>query len=170
LSLRNPNRIRTKQIISLVPGIHLRKLQKLLGTSFSTTRYHVDSLERDNEVASLDDGHYHRLYPAGTDDSLKTVYATFQSKTARKILRALAESQSGLTNGDLSIAVHMPKSTVSEYATTLGRVHLVTRSLTMDGQTLYEVQDREKVGRLIAVFEKNLLTLATGRFVDLWDI
>jgi hypothetical protein len=32
------------------------------------------------------------------------------------------------------------------------------------------VQDREEVASLMAAFRNNLLTSATDRFIDLWDI
>lgn len=169
MNTQNSNRIRAKLIISLVPGIHLRKLQKLLGASFSTTRHHVENLERDSEVVSFDDGRYHRLYPAGTAEGMKMVYAAFQSKTARQILRVFANNTRGLTNGELSDAVGRPRSTISEYVAMLCNASLVTRSFTVDGRVLYEVQGRGAVLQLLAIFEQNLLSVATDHFVDLWD-
>ena len=79
-------------MISLLPGIHLRRLQKLLGTSFTTTRYHVASLEREGEIVRSKDGRYERLYPVGTPDNMKAAYACLQSETARTVLRLLVES------------------------------------------------------------------------------
>jgi len=171
VSLLNTTRAQTKLIVSLAPGIHLRKLQKLLGVSFTTTRYHVDKLERDGEIVRSKDGRYDRLYPVGTTDGMKSVYAVLQSKTARKILRALADTgEQELTNGDLAERLRLPRSTLSEYVTQLGRAHLLRRSPSGDGRILYEVQDREEVAQLLAVFEKNILSIATDGFVDLWDL
>src|ERR1700685_952973 len=84
LGPQNPNRERVKKIVSLSPGIHLRMLQKLLGASFSTTRYHVEGLRRDGEIVCSKEGRYQRLYPAGTTDGSKATYAVLQGKTARK--------------------------------------------------------------------------------------
>src|SRR5271169_4519639 len=98
----NANRARAKQIISLSPGIHLRKLQKILGTSFSTTRYHVESLQRESEIVSLMDGRYCRLFPSGTEENLKSVYSVLQRKAARRVLSTLAASERGLSNAQLS--------------------------------------------------------------------
>lgn len=168
--MQNPNRERAKMIVSLSPGIHLRKLQKLLGTSFSTTRYHVESLTRGGEIVSTMDGRYQRLYPAGTADSSKAMYALVQSKSARKVLRALAHSQADLRNGDLAEIVRMPRSTVSEHIALLSGAGLVSRRVTGDGYTLYGIQDREGVLELLDAFEKNLLDIATDRFTELWDL
>jgi len=169
LSLQNPNRERARMIVSLSPGIHLRKLQKLLGTSFSTTRYHVEGLKRDGEIVCSKEGRYQRLYPAGTTDGSKATYAVLQSETARKVLGALARGQEELRNGDLCEMVRLPRSTVSECTALLSKAGLVRRRVTPDGHATYGLQDREQTLQLLAAFERNLLDLATDRFTDLWD-
>ena len=157
-------------IVSLSPGIHLRRLQKLLGTSFSTTRYHVESLRRDGVIVCSKEGRYQRLYPAGTADSSKATYAVLQSKTARRILSVLARDQRDLRNGDLCEMVDLPRSTVSEYTALLVRLGLVKRHIATDGYAMYGIQDREQTLALLTAFEKNLLDIATDRFTDLWDL
>jgi predicted transcriptional regulator len=170
LSLQNPNRERAKMIVSLSPGIHLRKLQKLLGTSFSTTRYHVEGLRRDGEIVCSKEGRYKRLYPAGTTDASKATYALLQSEAARKVLGALVRGQGDLRNGDLCEMAGLPRSTVSENTALLSDAGLVRRHVTADGHALYGIQDRQRTLELLAVFEKNLLDIATDRFTDLWDL
>ena len=167
----NSKRSQAKMIVSLSPGIHLRKLQKLLGASFTTTRYHVDGLERDGEIIRSKVGGYDRLYPAGTPEGMKAVYAVLHSKTARRILAALAKSGAHeITNGELSERLGLPKSTLSECVAQLNEAHLIRRTLTADSRILYEIQDGEEVSRLLALFEKNMLSIATEGFIDLWGL
>ena len=143
----------------------------LLGASFSTTRYHVDNLERDGEILRSKDGRYDRLYPIGTSESMKAIYAVLQSKTARKVLQALVDSgPRELTNGDLSELTHIPRSTVSESVGQLSSISLVKRSLTADGRILYKVQGSEEITSILASFQRNMLSLAADRFIDLWDL
>jgi predicted transcriptional regulator len=170
LSLQNSNRERAKMIVSLSPGIHLRRLQKLLGTSFSTTRYHVEGLMKDGEIVSSKEGRYQRLYPAGTADHSKAAYAVLQSETARKVLRALARGDGELRNGDLCELVRLPRSTVSECTALLSKAGLVRRRVAVDGHATYGIQEREQTLQLLAAFERNLLEIATDRFTDLWDV
>jgi predicted transcriptional regulator len=171
LRTANPFRAQTRRIVTLSPGIHVRRLQKVLGASFSTTRYHVEGLERDGEIVRSKDGRYDRLYPAGTPENMKVVYAALQSKTSRKVLQALADNGSlELTNGDLSQRTSLPRSTVSECVTHLTAVALVRRSFTAEGRVLFEVRDKEEVLRLLAAFHGNMLNLAADRFIDLWDL
>jgi predicted transcriptional regulator len=171
LSASNVYRAQTKRIVSLSPGIHVRRLQKVLGASFSTTRYHIENLVRDGEIVRSKEGRYDRLYPAGMDESMKPVYAVLQSKTARQVLQALADDGSQeLRNGDLSQRTSLPRSTVSECISRLSDVSLVRRSLMADGRVLLEVRDKEEVLRLLAAFRNNMLSLAADRFIDLWDL
>ena len=164
-------RAQTVLIVSLSPGVHIRRLQKLLGASFSTTRYHVERLEQDGEIVRSKDGRYDRLFPAGMPDSTKTVYATLQSDNARKILRVLTqEDPQELTNAELSERTSLSRSTVSECVGGMSRASLVRRSITADGRILFRVQDRAEMLQLLSVFQRNLLSIATDRFIDLWDI
>lgn len=170
MSIQNANRERAWVMVSLSPGIHLRRLQRLLGTSFSTTRYHVESLLHEGKIVSSREGRYQRLYPAGTADSSKAMLALLQSRPARRVLNALANSQGELRNSDLCRAVGMPRSTVSEYTSMLNRAGLVTRRITNEGYASYGVRDRQRTLFLVASFERNLLEIATDRFTDLWDL
>ena len=170
MNLQNPNRERARMIVSLSPGIHLRKLQKLLGTSFSTTRYHVENLRKDGEIVCSKEGRYQRLYPAGTPDGSKATYALLQNKTARRILRAFVNDPRDMRNGDLCELVDLPRSTVSECTALLSRAGLLKRNIAVDGYALYRVLDREQTLELLTAFEKNLLEIATDRFTDLWDM
>jgi len=163
-------RAQTMLIVSLSPGIHLRKLQKLLGASFTTTRYHVDNLERDGEIVRAKDGRYDRLYPIGTSERMKRVYAVLQSKTARKILTTMEEAGGAATVTYLAARVDVSRSSLSEYFALLSGADLLRRSLDVDGRAVYLVRDSEEVKLLLAAFQRNLMSIATGNFIDLWDL
>jgi len=163
-------RAQAKRIVSLSPGIHVRRLQRILGASFSTTRHHVGSLVRDGEILSARYGRYERLFPAGTAEGMKAIYAVLQSRNSRRVLQALAEGHSRvLSNAEISERTALRRGTVSECTSLLGEVQLVKRSMNADGRILFEVSDQEEALRLLAVFHINLLDLAADRFVDLWD-
>jgi predicted transcriptional regulator len=158
-------------IVSLSPGVHIRRLQKLLGASFTTTRYHVERLEQDGEIVRSKDGRYDRLYPAGMLDSAKAVYATFQSNNARKILRVLSQEEpQELTNAELSVRTRLSRSTVSECVGGLIKASLIKRSVAPDGRILFGLQNGAEMIQLLSVFQRNLLSIAADRFIELWDI
>ena len=116
-----------------------------------------------------EEGRQSRLYPTGIDERDRRTFAILHYKAARKILRALADSQ-GLTNDDLSHIIHFSRSSVSEYSEWLREAQLLKKSLSGDGRIIYEIQDRERVVPILALFERNLFTIATESFIDLWEI
>jgi predicted transcriptional regulator len=167
MSAENLNRLRAKELVSLLPGVHLRQLQRLLNASFNTTRYHVYNLERDGEVLCSKEGGYSRLFPAGFDGGARGLYSVLHNKSTRHVLRTLVGG-GRLTNGEISAATGLPKSTVSEHTEMLCQTGLVAKLVTLDG-VVYEIQEKARVGEALAVFERNLMTVAADSFVDLWD-
>ncbi len=149
----NVNRIRVKQVVLLIPGIHLRMIQRVLGTSFSTTRYHVDSLERDGQILRSKEGHYDRLYPVGTTEEMKGVFNCLQNKSVRTVLRSLLDIGVEPTHGDISKTVDLPGSTTTECLALLARAHLVERTSAVDGRIVYRIRDREGAAQLLTALE-----------------
>lgn len=172
MDTQNVNRTIVKQLVALCPGIHLRKLQKLMGVSFSTTRYHVNNLVRDGEIVCSASTGYNRLYPTGTSDEMKAVFACLQSRTVRRVLRLITDLPLFQpTPGELADVVSLPKSTLSEALAALQRVGLVRRSFTPDARVVYDIVDRDLAFDLLRRFDKtNILNAASDKFIDLWDI
>jgi predicted transcriptional regulator len=162
------NRLRAKELVSLLPGVHLRELQRLMNASFNTTRYHVYNLERDGEIVRAEEGGYSRLYPAGLEGRSRSLFSVLHSKGTRQVLRALLGGEQ-MGNADISGATEMPRSTVSEHLELLCRSGLIKRTVTLGGGAVYSVEDRSGVGEALAVFERNLLTVAADSFIDLWE-
>jgi predicted transcriptional regulator len=168
LNSDNLNRLRAKELVTLFPGIHLRELQRLLKTSFNTTRYHIHNLERDGQVICSREGGYSRLFPVGLEESARGLYSLLHNRITRQVLRTLLSGAS-LTNGDITAATSLPKSTVSEHIELLCRTNLVKRTVTLGEGALYEIQDQARVGEALALFERNLLAVAADSFIDLWE-
>lgn len=169
MSVANLNRVRTKKIISLFPGIHLRKLQRVMNTSFNTTRYHVYNLEKSGEIVCTTEGGHTRLYPIGYDTKCRALQAAVLNKTSRTILSVLLKS-GPLGNGELAELTRLPKSTVSEHVESLRRANVLRRNVSVDGSLSYDVQGREDVEQVLATFQASLLSSTAERFIDLWDL
>jgi len=157
-------------MVSLSPGIHLRLLQRLLGSSFTTARYHVDNLVRDGEIVRWRDGRYDRLYPLDTSEEMKHAFACLQSKAARRVLQRLLVSDDDTSQGDLAKIVGLPRSTTSECTALLNGANLVYRVQSLDGHAFYKVTDRERAAELLATFKRGTFDLATEGFIDLWEL
>jgi predicted transcriptional regulator len=175
LSGDNLNVLRAKELISLLPGIHLRGLAKLLGLQLSTVRYHVSRLERDGKIVCSRDGEYLRTYPISlVEDGERRTYALLQHKTARKILKVLVKQSSvghGVSNEELSTLTRLSGSTVSRYAGAFRDLGLVRKVPAKRGGWALEVdlEDRARLSTILSNLEKNLLSVVTDRYIDLWD-
>jgi predicted transcriptional regulator len=160
--------VRARFLISLVPGVHLRELQRLLGISFSSTRHHVDILSREREIDRVEEGGFSRLYPVGTSDEYRVLFSNIRNKNRRLLLSALAHKQR-LTNKQLSSLTGLPKSTVSEQLKPLMESRIVQGALSQKEGIVYSLRDVETMSRLLAMSEDNAVKKATERFIDLWD-
>lgn len=170
MDANNPNRRMVKELVSVSPGIHLRRLQKLLGLSFTTTRYHVNNLVRDGEVTLAAVGGYTRLFPAGTPDEMKVAYASLQNKNARAVLEAILESpRREVTQAEVARSLGVARSTVTERVSHLSDAHLVKRSLTGDGRVVFGVVDGEQASALLKALGRRTVVPMSTRRVELRD-
>ncbi len=166
----NANRGRAKAVITLFPGIHLRMLQRIMGTSFSTVRYHVSNLEKDGEIVRRFDSRYERLYPRGTAEAMMPVYAILHHKSVRNLLQVIVDRRdSSPTVADLAKLTNLSLSTVAECVKQLSEVGLVSRSEGADGRFRLEVRDTEMIQQLLASFRRNVIDIASDNLIDLWD-
>ena len=161
------SRLRIRILVSRHPGMHLRQLQRLLGISFSSTRYHVERMTKSGEIDRREDGGYSRLFPAGTDDSdaklLSIIHRGSDSRLLFNLLREGSASQKclcGLTG--------LAKSTVSERLGNLIDLGLIKMSQSADPRIRYELVDPIRTARLLEE-RRGTLPKAAERFIDLWD-
>jgi predicted transcriptional regulator len=171
----NLGRMRAKELISLLPGVHLRKLSRLLGVSLNTAHYHVSNLEKDQEIFCSKEGEFLRAYPISIEREKEVrLYAVLQRRTARTILKKLIETNGegrGMTNGQLSAMTRLSQSTVSEHVSLLRRLGVV-RKVPLDGGRwglVVDPGDLQRVSSIVYSMEKNFLTVTTERYLELWD-
>jgi predicted transcriptional regulator len=171
----NPNRLRAEGLVSLLPGIHLRMLSRLLGLGESSTRHHLGRLERDGRVTCSREGAFLRAYPSSMrKEDERRLYALLQHSSARRILGAFTkehDKRCGLTNEELSTAARLSQSTVSEYMSSFRSLGVVRKVLTSEGRWTLKIEERQRrhLSAILSDFEKNLFTVATDSFIDLWD-
>src|SRR2546428_6817051 len=162
------SRVRVKLIVFLSPGVHLRELQRLLGMSFNSTRYLVDKLTKAGEIVRVEEGGYSRLYPSGTSEAERTLFAVVRAETDRKILSSLLTDLI-LSNKRLSEQTGLAKSTISEHLAELVRMGIV-KTLQIDETSLaYELEQPETIPLLLKSLNHSLRSKATDRLIDPWD-
>lgn len=170
----NLNRVRVAEAVVLLPGIHLRRLSKLLGLQLSTTTYHVDRLQRDGKLLCSRDGVFLRSYPPSMTGELeRRTYALLHHKAAREILKLLvndSEMGIGAANGELSSSLGLSESTVSKYVRAMRELGLVSKLPAKDGRWALEVGavDRTKLTEMVSRLERNYLNVMSDSYLDLW--
>ena len=164
----NVNRTRARLLVNLFPGIHLRELQRSMHVSFSSARYHVDSLYKSGEIERNDEAGYSRLYPPGISESEKAVYSSTRNRTKGMILSILVETPN-LTNKQLSEFTGLAKSTVSEQIQSLLESGIVRESVSTSTGTTYSVRDPSTVSTALSKSDRNIMNEAAERFIDLWS-
>jgi predicted transcriptional regulator len=150
----------------LQPELHLRELQRQIGLSFSSTRYHVDKLAKEGEIDRVEDKGYSRIYPAGVDQRDKILLSLFRRETDYKILSSFLR-ENILTQKRLTDLTKLAKSTVSEHLATLLELGVV-RIKAGEERRFFELTDPAKIDAMLNRYP-HLLSKATHRFIDLWD-
>jgi predicted transcriptional regulator len=162
------SKIRIRILVSLLPGLHLRELQRLIGMSFNSTRYHVDKLTASGEILRIEEGGFSRLYPVGTSDADKALYSAIRRPTDRHILATMIKT-GRVSHGELSTLTGFAKSTLSEHLGRLAEIGAIVRRVSSESTVEYELTDPARIEALINVQNLTLLRKATDRFIDLWD-
>ena len=163
--MRPAGRVRIKLLVSLQPGLHLREIQRQIGLSFSSTRYHVDKLVKEGEVDRVEDKGYSRIYPTGISRKDRTLLTLIRRETDQKILSCLLRDNN-LSQQRLAELTRLAKSTISEHMTTLLESGIVRTKA--DGGRDFELTDRASVDKMLNGYP-HLLGKAARRFTDLWD-
>jgi predicted transcriptional regulator len=162
------SRAKVRLLVSALPGVHLRELQRLLGVSFNSIRYHVDKLTKTGEIIRVEDGGHSRLYPAGLSDAERALFPIVRGETDRKILESLV-ADSMLSNKQLCALTGLAKSTMSEHMADLMRLGIVKTHEVRETGILYELEHPEQVQLLLRKQNPGVLKKASDRFIDLWD-
>lgn len=167
MSQQNFNHERTKLLISLVPGLHLRAVQRLLGLSFSSTRYHVDALQKSGEIVRSQEGGYSRLYSNGISEADKILFSAINSPTDRRILSCMVK-KSRISSREISEKTGFAKSTISEHLSRLVEIGIVAEEV-VDSQTQHILTNPDRIWAIMSIQNPTMLRRATDRFIDLWD-
>ena len=162
------SKIRIRLLVSLLPGLHLRELQRIIGMSFNSTRYHVDKLTASGEILRIEEGGFSRLYPVGTSDADKALFSAIRRPTDREILATMIKTRR-VSHRELSTLTGFAKSTLSEHLGRLVEIGAIVRRTSSESMAEYELADPARIEALINVQNLTLVRKATDRFIDLWD-
>jgi predicted transcriptional regulator len=168
LQTQGNSRLRVKQLVFLSPGVHLRELQRLLGMSFNSTRYHVDRLTKSGEIVRFEEGGYSRLYPRGISEAERTLFVIVRSETDRRILSSLVTNLV-LSSKQICDRTSLAKSTVSEHIAELLQIGIIKTRQVSETGTSFELEHPEQIRSLLRSLNPGLQEKVTDRFIDLWN-
>lgn len=166
--MSSSNRTRIRSLIFVLPGVHMRQVQRILGLSFSSVRYNVDTLRKSREIQDWSQSGRSRLFPPEVSESDRVVYSQLRNHSSRKILRAFVHKDK-LTNSELAKITGFAKSTLSETIHRLLEAGLLTTSFSAGGRVAYQLRDPTRVVPMIRDADRTVLEEATERFIQLWD-
>jgi predicted transcriptional regulator len=161
------NRARILHSATVLPGIHLRELARLLGLSLHSVRYHVESLSRTGQIICEKNGRYSRIFPIGTPESDMALYSLLRNKSIRKTVLALCSS-SKLSNKEICEKTGLAKSTVSEIVQKLLETEIVQLEFSNAG-TAIGFQDPNHVKKLLQNANLDVKPGIVDTYIDLWD-
>ena len=167
-STRSVNRARILDIVAEFPGIHLREIERKLGVSFNSARYHANELLKSGELVCEKQNNHSRLYPAGTTHEYRVLYSLVRDDADRKILIELCRES--LSNKEISERTGLAKSTVSEHVQKLLALDLVKFTFSKGGSFSVELQKRDKIESILLLKKRDRTSdVLVRNFTELWD-
>lgn len=149
------------------PGVHARRLQRLVDIPMSTLVYHLRYLERHQVLAVREDKYYKRYYAQDAlgRDGKRTMAVLQQEKLRGIVLHVLEGRDVGYA--DLKVAFPIPASTLSLYLKELVDAGVLARRR-VGRETRYALQDEGQVVELLLRYREGLLDRMVDRVVALW--
>lgn len=156
------------------PGLHLRELARQLDLDVRALKHHLDFLEANEAVTSIQQNGYLRYYPRAWEEgffrerigaSEKRVLGMLRQRVPLHLVLLLLDQQE-LGTDALQAELGLAKSTLSYHLGKLRRLHLVTWR-TEEKRRLYRLEDPHVAVRLLVQFQPTPDLVQD--FLDLWE-
>lgn len=157
--LDNPVRADIFDCIRKIPGIHLRALSEATGTSLGTLRYHLNVLQENHTITSMNEGgHLHFYENSGTYTPMQqTVLRYLRNENTRAILKELLHRHAS-SRQEIADAVGISAPAVSWHMKRLEKDCIVRQERT-GRTTKYDLKD-EVVADVDACLRKKITCLS----------
>lgn len=144
-----------KRVYDLVweyPGIHMRQVQRLTGADLSLVEYHLNQLEAQRAVVSVEQGGYRRFFPLasagaplGPDDH--RLLGVLRQEHPFAIAMLLMEKGT-MQHKDIAAALGLPKSVLSYHLGKMVRAGLLCKTSRGEARG-FQLQDPDRVRRVL---------------------
>lgn len=113
--------------INTTPGAHFSKIRDDLQLGTGETQYHLQELEKSEQISAQKDGDYKRYFIAGEfSDFEKTMLGYLRRETPRHMILTILESP-GLTGAALADKIGVSAPTISKYGSELSENNIIAR-------------------------------------------
>jgi predicted transcriptional regulator len=120
--LANPQRNAIYELIKETPGIHFRKVMRILSLKPGALSYHLNVLEKKNLIKSIQNGEYRCFYPEGIRSDLKIKLTNIQQE-----IIFIINEQPGISLTELSNTVEKNKMVLHYNTSVLEDVGIIKK-------------------------------------------
>lgn len=153
-----PDILARKRVYDLIwqyPGLHLRQLQRLAGLDLSLVEYHVNQLERQGVVVSMEQGGYRRFFPLASVEHPLTaddrrVLGLLRQAVPFGVVVLLLE-RGALPHKDIAAALRVSKPALTYHLKKLAAAGVVLR-VPRGEQRGFHLADPERVRALLRAY------------------
>jgi predicted transcriptional regulator len=166
-ALELENRRRIFRLVTKVPGVHLREIQKQLGLQVGVLEYHLNYLEKEGILSAQTDG-YRKTYFVRADIQYgdKVKLALLRQEAPRRIvIFVLLRERASFK--ELLDEMKSSKSTLSFHLKKLTEGGVVAAER-VGRELVYSVSDPDATAKLIITYKESFLDSVVDRFVDAW--
>ena len=154
-------------LIARLPGIRFVELKRQTGLANGVLAYHLGVLEKESLLRSERGPGHAEFYPVTFNKSDIHAFAMIRHDRSRELLSHLLESGKA-THGELATTLRTAPSTASWYLDRLLKAGLV-RAAFAGRQTWYEINEPDRVRRLISVYASTWQDTMVDRFASIWE-
>ena len=162
-----PTRRRVYETVRRTPGVGAREVQRLAGTGWGETVYHLDRLTEANLLHRESSGHQDHYFVSAVPLGDRSLLRVARSPSARRLLVALLELP-GATVPDLIGRTGLSAGRISVHLGRLGGIGIL-RTGRRDRLRTFELRDRDQVLRLLVTYHESLADEWIERLLATWS-
>jgi predicted transcriptional regulator len=156
-------------IVKLLPGVHLREVQRRTGLGLGDTVYQLRKLESLGLIDSERRGRYRRYYSSEIKAADRSSLSLLLNSNRRQIIVCLLE-EGALNVSDLSSRLEVGKSTTLWHLRMLESAGLVVPSRDADGKAIWLLHDPGRAKRLLPRLRPSKFDRLSESFLESWDL
>jgi predicted transcriptional regulator len=160
---------RLLEIVRLLPGVHLREVQRRTGLGLGDTVYQLGKLESLGLIDSERRGRYRRYYSSEIKTVDRTSLSVLLNSSRRQITISLLE-EGALNVADLASRLEVGKSTALRHLRILESAGLVVPSKGSEGSAVWVLYDPGRAKRLLTRCNPTRLNRLSESFLQSWDL